>query len=274
MGSATIRGRCGDPRGSFRGASALTRNRSGGGTGDKRGRIVRRVEPGFSCGPGVIFNQKGLCMREPSSTQRIEAFSDGVFSIAITLLILEVQIPNLDTASTLLSTELWHLWPAYLAYIMSFIMIGIYWANHHYVFRLYRGTNHVFNLINLFFLMCISFLPFPTSILSRDLRRPGQETTAVMFYAFGLLLPALGFLFMWLYATGNHRLVEKNLAPGFIRLLKLKYALSCVIYTAAILIAHWYVLVGLGICVGLTFLYLAPSRDPWYTDAPVDDIRA
>lgn len=201
------------------------------------------------------------------TTQRIEAFSDGAFSIAITLLVLELQLPNHGehaNSGDSLSLQLRQLWPAYLGYVMSFIMIGIYWANHHYIFRLYRATDHVFNLLNLFFLMCISFLPFPTSVLSRRVGLAGQENVAVMFYAFGLLLPALSFLFMWLYASAGHRLIAKNLAPGFIRLLRLQYATSGLIYLSAIFIARWSARFGLGICVGLTLLYLMPSKKPWY----------
>ena len=82
-------------------------------------------------------------------TERVEAFSDGVFAIAITLLILEVKVPHgaerhgsLDLLHALLG-----LWPAYFAYVLSFVMIGIYWANHHYIFKLYRRTDCGFQCI-------------------------------------------------------------------------------------------------------------------------------
>jgi uncharacterized membrane protein len=87
---------------------------------------------------------------EPGSTERetdrIEAFSDGVFAIAITLL-LDIKVPH-ESSGSLLSM-LFNLWPAYFAYILSFMMIGIYWSNHHYVFKLYQKTNHSLNLLNL-----------------------------------------------------------------------------------------------------------------------------
>src|SRR5262249_13474245 len=79
-------------------------------------------------------------------TERIEAFSDGVFAIAITLLILEVKVPHAGDPGFSLARALLRLWPQYLAYVLSFVMIGIYWANHHYVFKLYARTDHVFNL--------------------------------------------------------------------------------------------------------------------------------
>jgi uncharacterized membrane protein len=90
-------------------------------------------------------------------TDRIEAFSDGVFAIAITLLILDIKVPHQSSSSLLVM--LLNLWPAYFAYILSFVMIGIYWAQHHYIFKLFQKTNHLLNLLNLFFLLCIAFVP-------------------------------------------------------------------------------------------------------------------
>lgn len=203
------------------------------------------------------------------STQRIEAFSDGVFSIAITLLVLELQIPVHGNGAHLsLYRELAQLWPAYLGYVMSFVMIGIYWANHHYIFQLYRSTNHVFNLLNIFFLMCISFLPFPAAVLSQRFEHPEDAHTAVLFYAFGLLLPAVGFTAMWLYASAGHRLVDKQLSSGFIRHLSAQYLSACAIYISAMVLTHWTALGGLSICIALTLLFLLPSRTPEYTRAP------
>ncbi len=75
------------------------------------------------------------------TTQRIEAFSDGVFAIAITLLVLEIKVPHLDGADgESLSAALLRLWPSYFGYVFSFVMIGIYWANHHYIFHLYKQS--------------------------------------------------------------------------------------------------------------------------------------
>src|SRR5579885_2843908 len=102
--------------------------------------------------------QRGSSERE---TDRVEAFSDGVFAIAITLLILDIKVPPHGSSDLL--RILLGLWPAYFAYILSFVMIGIYWAQHHYIFKFIEKTNHVFNLLNLLFLLCIAFLPLPTS---------------------------------------------------------------------------------------------------------------
>jgi uncharacterized membrane protein len=89
------------------------------------------------------------------TTQRLEAFSDGVFAIAITLLILEIRVPHVGEGAeqTSLATALFQLWPSYGAYLLSFVMIGIYWVYHHYFMRLFKRTDHNFNLLHIFFLM-------------------------------------------------------------------------------------------------------------------------
>ncbi|MEO8074256.1 MAG: TMEM175 family protein [Acidobacteriota bacterium] len=197
------------------------------------------------------------------STQRLEAFSDGVFAIAITLLILEIKVPHIDVAAgESLASALTAQWASYLAYFVSFLMIGIYWINHHYIFRFYTGTNHVFNLLNIFFLMCISFLPFPTAVISDYIEIAGEERTAVMFYAFGLLLPAFSFCLMWLYASRNYRLIDRRLDESFVRHIRLQYSASVVIYAFTVLVAWWSWKTGLAMCLGLTLLYLLPSKEP------------
>lgn len=203
------------------------------------------------------------------TTNRIEAFSDGVFAIAITLLILEIRLPAQTSAShTSVAASLLAIWPSYFAYIFSFVTIGIYWVNHHYIFRIYQRTNHVFNLLNVFFLMCISFLPFPTEILGSHLLDAREQRTTIAFYIFGLLLPALSWFLMWLYGSSNRRLIDAHLSPRFVRYLTRQYGLSPVIYLIALIITLIQPLVGLAIAVGLTFLYLLPSKPPVYTDSP------
>jgi uncharacterized membrane protein len=113
---------------------------------------------------------------DKSTTQRIEVFSDGVFAIAITLLVLEIKVPQLHGAANghanSLGSALLNLYPSYFGYVFSFLIIGVYWANHHYIFSLYKRSDHVSVLLNIFFLMCIAFLPFPTAVLAEYLFSP------------------------------------------------------------------------------------------------------
>ncbi len=198
-----------------------------------------------------------------SGIPRLEAFCDGVFAIAITLLILEVKIPHGDEVSAGgLLPQLLHQWPAYGAYVLSFVMIGIYWANHHYICRYFVRSDHAFNLLHVLFLMCVAFIPFPTAILGQYARYADAQRAAVALYAFGMLLPAMAWLFIWLYASHNYRLLEPNLDKGFVRRLTWQFIVSNVLYLGAVLIALWLPLVSLTICIGLTLLYLLPPPKP------------
>jgi uncharacterized membrane protein len=195
-------------------------------------------------------------------TGRIEAFSDGVFAIAITLLIIEVAVPEVAGDESLASA-LTDQWQSYLAYALSFLTIGIYWANHHSIFRLFTGTDHGFLLLNVFFLMCIAFLPFPTAVLGSYLGDADRRETAVTFYAFGLLLPAFGWSCSWLYAR-SRRLIDPRLTPGFVRFRTVQYVLSIAFYALALLVSLWSAWAGLAICGGITMLYLLPPNRPAY----------
>jgi uncharacterized membrane protein len=197
-------------------------------------------------------------------TQRIEAFSDGVFAIAITLLIIEIGVPRLQGGESL-AHALGDLWPSYGAYVLSFLMIGIYWANHHAFFKLFVRTDHVFLMLNVFFLMCIAFLPFPTAVLGDYLDNADERQAAASFYALGLLLPAFGWLTVWLYACW-HGLTDERLHPSFVRSMTVQYLLSNACYAVALAVSFASTFAGLAICVAITLLYLLPPRQPRYID--------
>jgi TMEM175 potassium channel family protein len=139
---------------------------------------------------------------EPGTT-RLEAFSDGVFAIAATLLVLEVTV---DTTRNNLGDELLHIWPSYLAYATTFLIIGIIWLNHHSCVQLIGRVDRPFLFINLLLLMIVSFMPFPTRLVAVYLHRPG-ERQAVLAYAVTMLLMAVVYNFWWRYARGGRRLI-------------------------------------------------------------------
>lgn len=195
-----------------------------------------------------------------TSLHRIEAFSDGVFAIAITLLIIEIGVPVV-TGDETLKHELQHEWPGYFAYVLSFVMIGIYWANHNSFFRLFARSDHTFLMLNVLFLMAIAFVPFPTAVLGDYLRDDSERKTAVLFYAFGMVLPATTWLAVWVYGIARG-LVRSDLDPSYVRQLTLQYGASSLIYVTAMvtaLISSW---VCLAIVIGLTLMYLLPPRSP------------
>ena len=210
---------------------------------------------------------------DPGGTQRIEAFSDGIFAIAITLLILEIHVPHTHAGGPVpsLAASLAHLGPAYFAYIFSFVMIGIYWANHHYFFHLFQRTNHVFNLLNVLFLMCISFLPFPTAVLSEYFTDTPNHGSAVSFYMLGLLLPAGAWSLLWFYGSYRYRLIDTRLDPRFVALLSRQYGLSPVVYCASFVLSFWSASAAIAVALGLTLLYLLPPRAAVYRQLPADN---
>jgi uncharacterized membrane protein len=134
------------------------------------------------------------------SPARLETFADGVFAIAATLLILIVEVPELDEHS--LAHELVRLWPAYVGYAVSFLTIGIIWVNHHTVLRQIRGVDRIFLFINVFFLLCIAFIPFPTRLLATYVRTDDGRAAAVV-YGITLTTTAIFFNLMWRYAIGG-----------------------------------------------------------------------
>ncbi|MGZ3790415.1 MAG: TMEM175 family protein [Bacteriovorax sp.] len=200
------------------------------------------------------------------STHRIESFSDGVFAIAITLLILEVKVPRVHLKGTSVAfwQELFNLWPSYLAFAFSFLMIGIYWINHHYIFQLFKRSNHVFGLLNLLFLMAISFLPFPTAVLAEYMSDVAYRHIAIMFYAFGLFLPAITWLMLWIYGSKDYRLIDPNLSSHFVKKLTLIYSAASTFYIVSIALSYFNGILGLISCVALTLLYLLPPLSPEY----------
>ena len=197
---------------------------------------------------------------ELNETARIEAFSDGVFAIAITLLIIEITVPHLDGGESL-GRALRDEWASYFAYALSFITIGIYWANHHSFFKLFHHVDHGFLMLNVFFLMMIAFLPFPTAVLAEYLENAAERQAAIAFYAFGLYLPALGWYLLWTYAS-LRGLVVHDLDPDYRRFLTRQYTASNLIYAAAFAISFANEWAVLAICTSLTAIYIMPPRRP------------
>jgi TMEM175 potassium channel family protein len=140
-------------------------------------------------------------------TGRVEAFSDGVFAIAITLLILAVGIEQ-SLAEGNLRHQLLHLWPAYIAYAVSFLTIGIMWVNHHQIFRHFERVDRPLLLLNILLLMCISFTPFPTRVVADHAQNAGDRQAAAVLYGLTMTLTAICFFAVWIY--GSRRLLRAD----------------------------------------------------------------
>ena len=171
----------------------------------------------------------------PNETARIEAFSDGVFAIAITLLILEIRVPP-QTQDGLLRDALRDLWPSYVAFLASFMTIGVMWLNHHRLFSFITKRDDGLIVLNLLLLLGITWLPFPTALLAEHLLGPhlDQQAAAIM-YAGSFFALAIVFNVMWRYAIGRKIVSAEVSAAGITR----QYALGPIMYAVLVAIAFF-----------------------------------
>jgi uncharacterized membrane protein len=153
-------------------------------------------------------------MPKDRNTQRLEAFSDGVFAIAITLLVLEVKVPAHDAvAAHGLAYSLLALWPSYLAYTTSFVTILVMWVKHHVMYTLIRRTDHPFLYWNGLLLFFVTFLPFPTALLAEYLLRPDARVAASL-YTGTVLAISLAFDGLWRYASTKGKLLVGDITAA------------------------------------------------------------
>jgi uncharacterized membrane protein len=142
------------------------------------------------------------------SKGRVEAFSDGVFAVAATLLIFNVTIDK--TAPGGLLAALLAAWPKYAAYAASFLTIGVMWLNHHGLFERIARTNRQLVFLNLLLLMAIVFLPFPTAVLGNNIVVQGDANTAASLYGLNAAIIAIFFSLVWIYALTHPHLLAAD----------------------------------------------------------------
>jgi uncharacterized membrane protein len=169
------------------------------------------------------------------NTSRIETFADGVFAIAATLLILNVDAQISEDVHDL-GTELLHIWPSYLAYAVSFVTIGIMWINHHTVMSQIDRTDRRFLVATVGLLLCIAFVPFPTRLVAEHIRGDGARDAALA-YGFTMVATAIMFSITWFYASRGKRLLRPDADPAIVTGISRSYLPGPGIYLAATLIA-------------------------------------
>src|SRR5947209_14441146 len=149
---------------------------------------------------------------DEKETGRLEAFSDGVFAVAITLLVLNIKVPGIESDIKLWQTLLDE-WPMMIAaYATSFVTIGVMWLNHHRLYVHITRTNTVLMLLNLSLLLVIVFIPVPTALLAEYILIPDQHIAAIV-YSGTFLAMAICFYVLWRYASYHNRLLGKNVNP-------------------------------------------------------------
>jgi len=184
-------------------------------------------------------------------TSRLEEFSDGVFGIAFTLLVLEFRPP---APNVTLTAYLSSLWPSFLAYSISCLLIGLIWANHHSMFVHIRRVDRSVLFLNTMLLADVAFMPFPTELLARALRLRADVATAAFFYGLVITIGGLFFNGIWLYAIRHRSLMSEKTPERYIRQVKRGFLVGPSSYGLATVIALVAPAVSI-ICYAILMMY-------------------
>ncbi len=201
--------------------------------------------------PGESESQK--------ETGRIEAFSDGVFAVAITLLVLSIQPPAKPLSDPDLLGWLGAQWPVYFAFVTSFATIGVMWINHHRMFTYIRKADTRLMGLNLLLLMLIAFVPFPTALVSDYIALPGQHVAALLYSGTYVLL-ALCFNGLWRYATHNERFLGPRVGRQEIRTITYRYSFGPPAYLLAFILAWFSAPACLALQLAMAIFYALPNN--------------
>jgi uncharacterized membrane protein len=187
-------------------------------------------------------------------TARLEAFTDGVFAIAATLLIIDVSA---DAPGGALGDELAHAWPQYAAYAVAFLTIGIMWVNHHATFQLIDRVDRTLLFLNLALLLCVAFIPFPTRLVAEHLHDEGARAAALAYGGTSIGM-AISFSAYWFYAL-RRRLIAGDADPQTVRGISRAFLPGPPTYVVVTAIALWSPHTALALFAALAVFYVFES---------------
>jgi TMEM175 potassium channel family protein len=186
-------------------------------------------------------------------TARLETFSDGIIAIAATLLVLEVGVGAVNGND--LGNALLDAWPSYLAYVTSFLVIGIIWINHHHCVALIGRVDRPFLFLNMILMLVVAFIPFPTKLVANYLEKPG-ERPAVYAYAATLLAMAVVFNIWWHYARNGRRLIAADVPDSALRAVDRAFVPGVPLYAIVFGVAFVSPLASVILTLALAAFYL------------------
>jgi len=205
------------------------------------------------------MSSDGLRKTATYGVARVEALSDGVIAVAITLLVLDLRVPPPGSGD--LASALAELWPNYLAYVISFLSIGIMWINHHVALSRVERVDHAVMLLNLLLLLCIVALPFSTSLFAAYLDAPAGGHLAAVVYAGVFFVTSLVFVgLQWLILMQRPQLLREQVPRTRRRALLLRSTLAPPGYLLAALLGLVTPYLTLAICIAMGLFYLVPVR--------------
>jgi uncharacterized membrane protein len=201
-------------------------------------------------------------LKEEKETGRIEAFSDGVFAIAITLLIIDIKVPHesdLHAFGGKLLPALLNLWPAYIGFVISFCTILIIWANHHRLFNYICRSDDRFLFSNGSLLFLVTFIPFPTAVLAEYIRTP-QANVAAALYSGTFFLVALVFNLLWRHASKKCRLLDRSVDTCTADAISKQFRVRPPLYFLAFLFSFFSVPLCIIMCFGLAVFFAMTGK--------------
>jgi uncharacterized membrane protein len=194
-------------------------------------------------------------------TGRLEAFSDGVFAIAITLLALELKVPHLESSPTSgqLAAQLLSQWPSYFAFLTSFFTVLVMWVHHHVIFRLVRRTDVRLLFANGLLLMLVTVVPFPTAVVAEYLMTPAAPAACTL-YAGVFVGIAIAFYLLLMAAFRESNLDPEASATTVLRLRR-DYRWGPPMYLTAAIAAPFSPWLAMAICSGLWIFWAVTTRE-------------
>jgi uncharacterized membrane protein len=195
-----------------------------------------------------------------ADTARIEALSDGVFAIAITLLIIEIGVPHAEPGHGL-GEALRDLWPSYVGYALSFLTIGVMWLNHHQLFKDIERSDHTLTILNIILLMCISFVPFPTAVLAEYIRDDDNALAATLAYGGTFTVIAIVYDALWFYAAAHRDMIDEHISETRIRSRSRRYIGGPLVYALGLPLAFISPWLSMALWIALALFFLLPVND-------------
>lgn len=189
---------------------------------------------------------------------RIEALSDGIFAIVMTLLILEFHVPDLppNAPNVQVAPALFELWPKFFTYVVTFVGLGIYWVAHHNIYQFIHRSDRVLLWLNILFFMFVSLLPFTTSVLNAF----RQTQIAPLF--FGANLTIIGWLLylQWAYASFQPDMLSEFITREHRESVRFRFLMIPIVATLVMIVCFWSVEILLGAYALLLPIYVIPGK--------------
>jgi len=193
----------------------------------------------------------------PLRSVRLEALGDGIFAVAMTILVIELKWPHLhDTSFHSFSLSFREILPGLLCYVISFIVLGIMWFGHRMIFEYIGRTNRHFIFLGVIFYMMVCLVPLSTRFLAEN----SLQWATIMVYGLNLSLCNLSLYAQWNYGINRQGFLERELPDEVRKEARISFLISPVVYAVAIVISFWLPIVSIIIFIITPLLYLIPNK--------------